>query len=155
MAINFATQRLLRELKDFKTEQVNDLTLTPLNDELTEWKAIIKGPIDTPFTSASFELLLVIPENYPMSPPKGYFKTKIFHPNVHWKNGEICLDLLSSAWSSAYTLQSVCRAIILLLSQPEASSPLNCDAGNLIRAGDMRGYSSVAKMYSKLYGLKI
>jgi peroxin-4 len=40
------------------------------------------------------------------------------------------------------------------LNHPEASSPLNCDAGNLIRAGDERGFKSMSKMYTKLYALE-
>ena len=38
-----------------------------------------------------------------------------------------------------------------LLSHPEADSPLNCDCGNLIRNNDMRGYRSVAKMYTSMH----
>jgi len=38
-----------------------------------------------------------------------------------------------------------------LLSHPEADSPLNCDCGNLIRNGDMRGYHSMARMYTALH----
>jgi len=59
--------------------------------------------------------------------------------------------LLKNAWSAVYTLQSVCRAIIALLAQPEPDSPLNCDCGNLLRCGDVRGYNSLARMYTKLH----
>ena len=48
----------------------------------------------------------------------------------------------------------MCRAIVALLADPEASSPLNCDAGNLIRAGDMIGYNAMAKMYTTDLALK-
>jgi ubiquitin-protein ligase len=67
---------------------------------------------------------------------------------VLFANGDICLDVLKDGWSPVWTLESVGRAIIVLLSNPEASSPLNCDAGNLIRAGDMRGFLSLARMYT-------
>ena len=33
---------------------------------------------------------------------------------------------------------------------PEADSSLNCDCGNLIRSGDLRGYRSMARMYTAL-----
>ena len=75
--------------------------------------------------------MLNVPEQYPLVPPKIRFQTRIFHPNVHFKTGEICLDILKNAWSPAWTLQSVCQAIIALMSDPAADSPLNCDAGEL------------------------
>ena len=40
------------------------------------------------------------------------------------------------------------RAIVSLLRNPNADSPLNCDAGNAIRANDMLGYNSMARMYT-------
>ena len=40
------------------------------------------------------------------------------------------------------------RAIVNLLLNPNADSPLNCDAGNAIRAGDMLAFNSMAKMYT-------
>ena len=67
------------------------------------------------------------------------------------QTGEVCLDILKNAWSPAWTLQSVCQAITVLMSDGASDSPLNCDAGNLLRANDMRGYNSVARMYTLEY----
>lgn len=36
----------------------------------------------------------------------------------------------------------------MMLSNPEADSPLNCDAGNLLRSGDEKGFNSLAKMFT-------
>eukprot|EP00850_Spirogloea_muscicola_P010775 SM000064S19797 [mRNA] locus=s64:538478:539601:+ [translate_table: standard] len=88
------------------------------------------GPGDTPYAGGVFQLSLAVPEQYPLVPPQARFVTKVFHPNVHFK--------------------SVCRAVIALLSHPEPDSPLNCDCGNLLRAGDHRGYRSMAEMYMRL-----
>lgn len=43
------------------------------------------------------------------------------------------------------------RAIVNLLLNPNADSPLNCDAGNTIRAGDMLAFNSMAYMYTIEY----
>lgn len=50
-----------------------------------------------------FKLELFLPDDYPMTPPKIRFLTKIFHPNVD-KLGRICLDVLKSAWNNRVPL---------------------------------------------------
>lgn len=51
---------------------------------------------DWSISGGTFKLELFLPDDYPMTPPKIRFLTKIFHPNVD-KLGRICLDVLKSA----------------------------------------------------------
>ena len=67
------------------------------------------------------------------------------------QSGEICLDILKTAWSPAWTLSSVCQAVQALMADAAPDSPLNCDAGNLLRGRDLRGYNSLARMYTREY----
>lgn len=56
-------------------------------------------------TGGVFKLELFLPDDYPMTPPKIRFLTKIFHPNVD-KLGRICLDVLKSEpwpWELSWT----------------------------------------------------
>lgn len=41
---------------------------------------------------------------------------QIFHPNVHFRTGDICLDILKKEWSPAWGLQAACRAVLALVS---------------------------------------
>ena len=89
------------------------------------WTVVLAGPPGTPYEGGTFELSIKCQPNYPLAPPKVLFVTPVFHPNVLYKTGEICLDILKpDAWTPAWTLQSVCRAVMALLSHPEADSPL-------------------------------
>lgn len=144
--------RLMKELRALQRDPPEDVILFPLDDtDIYRWVGYVKGPPDTPFAGGNFQLDIRVPSTYPLQPPTVRFVTKVFHPNVHFKTGEICLDLLKNQWSAVYSLQSVCRSIIALLAAPEADSPLNCDCGNLLRSGDYRGYKSLARMYTHMY----
>jgi len=143
-----ARNRLLRELKEIQKANEPDIELSMVNDTIEDWLAIITGPAGSPYEGGKFKLSIKCSTNYPMSPPIITFKTPVFHPNINFKSGEICLDILKSEWSPAWSLQTACRAIISLLSQHNADSPLNCDAGNLVRCGDIRGFISLATFYT-------
>jgi peroxin-4 len=144
-----ASNRLMKELKEARRSTDDDIKLDIVEEgSLFKWKAILKGPPDTPYVGGKYEMILRIPSDYPMAAPTASFVTKVFHPNVNFQSGEICVDILKTGWTPAWTLNSVCRAILSLLSNPEADSPLNCDAGNLIRAKDVVGYNNMARFYA-------
>lgn len=145
----------MQELREIsKSQQDSGIHLSPCESNLFTWYARIEGPSGTPFEGGLFDVTMMIPSQYPLVPPTAKFKTRIFHPNVHFKTGEICLDILKTTWSPAWTLHAVCQAILALMSAPEPDSPLNCDAGNLLRMNDIRGYNSLAKMYTIEYAMR-
>ncbi|KAL8272178.1 hypothetical protein Esti_003906 [Eimeria stiedai] len=144
--------RLLNELRDAARQQDAAIRLVANEDNLHEWRATIRGPPESPYEGGSWNLKITCPPTYPLAPPKVVLLTKCFHPNIDFKTGAICLDILNeSGWTPAWSLHFVCVAIVALLGKPNADSPLNCDAGNLIRSGDMRGFNSMARMYTVEY----
>ena len=74
---------------------------------------------------------LVLTPDFPNSPPKGYFQTKIFHPNVS-SSGEICVNVLKRDWRPDLGLRHVLTVIRCLLIEPNPESALNEEAGKLL-----------------------
>ena len=95
-----------------------------------------------------WQLDIRIPEAYPNAPPSIRFVTPICHANVHFKTGEICLDLLKTAWSPAYTIASTLNSIQQLLTSPEPDSPLNIDVAQLLRQGDHVAADALIAFYT-------
>lgn len=51
----------------------------------------------TPYYGGVFKVKLALGKEFPQTPPKAFFLTKIFHPNVA-ANGEICVNTLKKDW---------------------------------------------------------
>lgn len=139
--------RILKEAQEASKLNDKSIFLFMNDTSIASWKAYMIGPDDSPYKDGIFELSINL-GNYPMQPPKVFLLTKIFHPNIHFQTGEICLEVFKENWTPSWTLESIIRAILFLLSNPNPDSPLNCDAGNLIRKGDMKGFWSMARMYT-------
>lgn len=60
--------------------------------------ATLIGPKDSVYSEGIFFIDIVIPSDYPLSPPKCKFITKIYHPNIN-SNGYMSLDILHDYWS--------------------------------------------------------
>jgi peroxin-4 len=149
VAQNPAAKRLRKELQNLqKSPPDPDIHLIPDADNILKWSALLRGPSDTPYEGGIFLLSVDCGSDYPLTPPSITFQTKTFHPNIHFRTGDVCLDILKKEWSPAWGIQAACRAILALLSDPDADSPLNCDAGNMIRGNDMLAYNSTARLYT-------
>ncbi|CAD7964094.1 unnamed protein product [Amoebophrya sp. A120] len=154
MSSSIIRNRLNKEMNELRRNPDADISLEPDENQFDIWHGSVIGPQDTPYAKGKFHVRLQIPATYPMAAPKVWFKTKIFHPNVHFGTGELCLDVLKTDWSPMWGLAAILRAIVALLVTPNADSPLNCDAGNLIRCGDMIGFDSMARMYTVEHAIK-
>ena len=73
---------LTREITNLIQEPLDGVVVSFREENLTEVYAELTGPAQTPYEGGLFRMRLNIDANYPQAPPKGYFETKIFHPNV-------------------------------------------------------------------------
>jgi len=116
-------------------------------------QADIYGPQATPYEGGVFRIKLIIPSDFPHIPPKGYFVTKIYHPNVSAK-GEICVNTLKKDWNPKnWSLYNVFEVIKCLLIYPFAESSLNEEAGKLFME-NYQEYYKIAKLHTNIHGNK-
>ncbi|CAL9732463.1 ubiquitin-conjugating enzyme E2-21 kDa [Monosporozyma unispora] len=140
--------RLLKEWKQL-IKSGNKYNITPITDEdLTHWQCILQGPNKSLYQGFNFTLKILIPIDYPMSPPQVKFIPNTMpHPNVDWNTGVLCLDVLKNMWSPIFNLQYIVECVIRLLNEPNGDSPLNLELGTLLRLGDHSGYNGLIKYY--------
>jgi len=122
MAIN----RIQKELKMLHENESMNVSAGPIGDNLLQWQATIIGPSDSPYAGGVFYLNIEFPKDYPFKPPKVWFKTKIYHPNINPHSGAICLDILKdgSGWVPSLTIEKVLLSICSLFTDPNPNDPL-------------------------------
>ncbi|KAJ5097046.1 Ubiquitin-conjugating enzyme E2 [Penicillium angulare] len=122
----------------------------PGADDLSQLNVLLTGPPGTPYSNGLWRLHLKMPEDYPNSPPKATFRTRIWHPNVEEQTGAVCVDTLKRDWQSKLTLRDVLITISCLLIQPNPDSALNSTAGNLLRE-DYDTFAHQAKLMTSIH----
>jgi len=121
---NIAVTRIQRELKDIRANETDSsCKLECVENSMSHLVGQIVGPAGTPYEGGVYQLSFEIPSNYPFSPPKAKFITKIWHPNISSVTGAICLDILKDAWAAALTLRTVMLSLQALMSAPEPDDP--------------------------------
>lgn len=143
---NLAPQVVLKLMKDIKKLCQNPpegIKLFVNDDNVANITAELQGPEQTPFEGGVFRVKLVLGSDFPQSPPKGFFLTKVFHPNVS-ETGEICVNTLKKDWQPTHGLEHILLIIRCLLIHPNPESALNPDAGQLL----LEDYEAFAKRAS-------
>eukprot|EP00762_Andalucia_godoyi_P004077 ANDGO_06322.mRNA.1 Ubiquitin-conjugating enzyme E2-17 kDa len=144
-------RRLTKELSDFRSDPPFGCTASPKGDNLMEWTATIQGPVDTPYEGGEFRLTVKFPDDYPFHPPRVTFDTRVYHCNIS-DSGSVCLDILKTAWSPAYSCAKVLMSIIALLQDPNPQDPL---MGHIAReyASDRKTFLKRAREHTLRYAM--
>ncbi|EDW29421.1 GL22790 [Drosophila persimilis] len=131
MGTELGVRRLHREMAKMTSDPTDGCTVELVDDCIYVWKAVILGPLGTPYEGGHFELRLHFPQTYPARPPAILFRTRVYHCNIYRQ--DICVDILHSAWSPALTVEKILLSIRSLLSDPNPESPLNGAAAQLYK----------------------
>lgn len=143
-------KRVAKEMRSLVTEPIDGIQLRTDEETLTEINAEIQGPVGTPYEGGTFRVKLVLGNTFPQQPPKGYFLTPIFHPNVDQTKGEICVNTLKKDWSSDHKLKHVLIVIRCLLIHPNPDSALNEEAGRLLHES-YEEFFARAQLYTSIH----
>lgn len=91
-------------------------------------------PREGSYDGAEIQFELEIGERYPFSPPRVTCHTRVFHPNIDWRNGSVSLGLLSpSSWKPVLTINTVLFQLQTLFISPgsDLDNACNDDARRL------------------------
>jgi ubiquitin-conjugating enzyme E2 C len=126
------TKRLQQELMTLMMSKTPGVSAFPEGDgNMFAWVASVKGCQDTVYDGQTYKLSIQFSNEYPYKAPTVMFTTPIFHPNVDYATGTICLDILKDKWSAIYNVRTILISIQSLLGDPNNDSPLNPQAAQL------------------------
>jgi len=145
-------RQVSKELSHLRTNPLEGIRVCINEEDVSDIQADIDGPACTPYFGGCFRVKLVLAKDFPTSPPKGYFVTKIFHPNVS-RNGEICVNTLKKDWKSDLGIKHILLTIKCLLIVPNPESALNSEAGKLLLE-HYEDYCKRAKWMTEIHASK-
>ena len=96
-----------KEMHDLMTNPPEGIHVTINEADVTDIQAVIVGPEGTPYAGGHFRVKMVLSQAYPREPPKGYFLTKIFHPNIQPSTGEICVNTMKRDWQPSLGIKHI------------------------------------------------
>jgi ubiquitin-protein ligase len=90
-------------------------TLRVVDERGLVWDAYIITDDDSLLGVQRFDLVIILPPNYPFSPMKVRFLTPIKHCLVT-SNGRLNLDILGSQWSPSCTIGAILVSVLSLVN---------------------------------------
>lgn len=124
---NKSSKRILLDMKLLQEMNIEHEII-----DLNSLTCVIKGPSDTIYENGTWKVSITFPKNYPFKSPSIGFLDKIYHPNVDYSSGSICLNVLNEEWQPIYTIKHIIETFLpQLLTYPNPDDPLNIEAAKL------------------------
>lgn len=156
-----AESKLNIELESLFEDPPTDLPYSinywdPVNQDIFFWRAIFIGPEGTPYEKGAFESEIKFHKDYPKSPPKITFKTRIYNFNIDLNNGTVCVSLLNN-WKiedpkhedyfppKSKNIREPLFAVSLLFYEQNPTSTLNKKAAELYKKEGKTDFNNKVK----------
>jgi ubiquitin-protein ligase len=117
-------KRIISDISEMASDYDPKIHIWYDENNITQIRALIIGPPDTPYEDGFFYFTIDFPETYPFDHPSAKFETinqKIrFNPNLY-EGGKVCLSIIGTwsgpKWSSVQTLKSLLLSMQSLLDE--------------------------------------
>ncbi|CAF0725282.1 unnamed protein product [Brachionus calyciflorus] len=143
----FSRAHLIIQNEINEVDREKDISVIKLDENnIFELIALIEGLPNTIWENGIFQIYMKFSENYNFIPPKVYFQTVPYHPNIDITTGKPSLDFLDdiSKWNPNFTIKHILKSLQQLLAYPLLDRSVNMDAVFMLK-GNPKQYATLAK----------
>merc|ERR1719305_1573335 len=143
---------VLRQVGGLSQEKLDGVHMISNADDPLDIQAIIEGPAQTPYEGGAYRVKICLGAEFPQQPPRAFFMTRIFHPNIA-ATGDVCVNTLKRDWDPQnWSIGHILQVIRCLLIVPFPESALNEEAGRLFMES-YDEYASHAAMVNRVHAV--
>ncbi|PWA26377.1 ubiquitin-conjugating enzyme E2-23 kDa [Artemisia annua] len=90
-----ASSQHKRRDTDLMKLMMNGYKVELINESIHQFFVFFHGPADSLYAGGVWKVKVELPEDYPFSSPSIGFTTKIYHPNIDFESGMVCVNVLN------------------------------------------------------------
>mmetsp|Transcript_31498 Transcript_31498/g.57231 ORF Transcript_31498/g.57231 Transcript_31498/m.57231 type:complete len:172 (+) Transcript_31498:65-580(+) len=120
-------------------------------EDITKWTLHFQGPENysddptgeetksgkprpSPYRKGMFTVSLEFPPQYPSTPPRIQFATKVFHPNIRIEDGKVCNNFWDGVWNLQSNALLVVEVLRGLLANPNYKDHVETEPAKLLQS---------------------
>lgn len=108
---------------------------------------VVIVPMEGFYRHLKLSFRIDVPKMYPFVGPRIWSMQRLFHPNVDYETGAVCMNILRLDWSPAFSLNVLVMGMLNILLELSWEDPLNKHAASLLmeatRIDDFDEYAKV------------